>query len=183
MNGAATSACSIPSSAIADQYEVLRAAALGEALPLKARSGLMLFLRRGMWGWAQALTATASAPREIFLAGVASPHRRVRAYINDVLLGDTVTSPAGRFLIEAERDVAAGNHIIRVEVLGPDGVEVIAGATVPFEREPGEVVAAVAPTALNATVPAPVPQDTTMERGALPRPKSLPLNSRVSRTP
>ncbi len=43
---------------------MLRGAALGEVLPLKARSGLMLFLRRGMWGWAQALTATASSPRE-----------------------------------------------------------------------------------------------------------------------
>jgi nucleoid-associated protein YgaU len=103
--------------------------------------------------------------RKIFLAGVANPHRRVRAYINDVLLGDTVASPAGRFLIEAERDVSAGNHIIRVEVLGPDDVEVIAGATVPFERELGEAVAAVAPTVLNATVPAPVPQDTTMQKG------------------
>lgn len=65
MNSAATSACSsILPPAIAAQYEVLRGAALGEALPLKARSGLMLFLRRGMWGWAQALTAAASSPRE-----------------------------------------------------------------------------------------------------------------------
>jgi hypothetical protein len=30
-------------------------AALGEALPPEARSGLTLFLRRGMWGWARAL--------------------------------------------------------------------------------------------------------------------------------
>jgi hypothetical protein len=43
---------------------VLRAAALGEALPLKARSGLMLFLRQGMWGWSKALTVTASFTRE-----------------------------------------------------------------------------------------------------------------------
>jgi hypothetical protein len=64
VNHAATSASSILPSAIADQYEVLRGAALGEVLPLKARSGLMLFLRRGMWGWAQALTATANASRE-----------------------------------------------------------------------------------------------------------------------
>jgi hypothetical protein len=28
---------------------------LGEALPPEARSGLMLFLHRGMWGWARAL--------------------------------------------------------------------------------------------------------------------------------
>jgi transposase len=46
----ATPVCSILSSAIAAQYEVLRMAALGEALPPMARSGLMLFLRRGMWG-------------------------------------------------------------------------------------------------------------------------------------
>jgi hypothetical protein len=52
--------------AIADQYEVLRSAALGEVLPLKARSGLMLFLRRGMWGWARALPAAASPDQEQF---------------------------------------------------------------------------------------------------------------------
>ena len=62
MNIAAASAWS--SSAIADQYEVLRGAALGEALPLKARSGLMLFLRRGMWGWAKALSVAAYSPQE-----------------------------------------------------------------------------------------------------------------------
>jgi hypothetical protein len=44
-------------SAIATQYETLRRAALGEALPPEARSGLMLFLRRGMWGWARVLAA------------------------------------------------------------------------------------------------------------------------------
>jgi hypothetical protein len=41
---------------IVTQYETLRQAALGNALPpLEARSGLMLFLRRGMWGWARAM--------------------------------------------------------------------------------------------------------------------------------
>lgn len=44
---------------IVADYETLRAAALGEALPIMARSGLMLFLRRGLWGWAQALTTAA----------------------------------------------------------------------------------------------------------------------------
>lgn len=43
------------------QYEALRLAALGEPLPPEARSGLALFLRRGMWGWARALAA-ASTP-------------------------------------------------------------------------------------------------------------------------
>lgn len=36
-------------------------AALGEALPPTARSGLMLFLRRGMWGWAKALAVAGTA--------------------------------------------------------------------------------------------------------------------------
>jgi hypothetical protein len=44
----------VPPSAVA-QYETLRSAALGQALPLEARCGLMLFLRRGMWGWVRAL--------------------------------------------------------------------------------------------------------------------------------
>lgn len=38
------------------QYETLRAAALGSALPPEARAGLMLFLHAGMWGWARAAT-------------------------------------------------------------------------------------------------------------------------------
>ena len=47
----------------AARYETLRRAVLGEALPPEARSGLLLFLRRGMWGWARAL-AVARVPRE-----------------------------------------------------------------------------------------------------------------------
>ena len=39
------------------QYETLRAAALGNALPPETRAGLMLFLHTGVWGWARAVTA------------------------------------------------------------------------------------------------------------------------------
>jgi hypothetical protein len=42
--------------AIAARYERLRSAMLGEALPPDARSGLVVFLHRGMWGWARALS-------------------------------------------------------------------------------------------------------------------------------
>lgn len=44
------------------QYEALRSAVLGAMLPPEARAGLLLFLRRGMCGWARAL-ATMRAPR------------------------------------------------------------------------------------------------------------------------
>ena len=37
-------------------------ATLGEALPLESRSGLALFLRRGMWRWARTLATTIPWP-------------------------------------------------------------------------------------------------------------------------
>ena len=47
-----------PPTAIVARYERLRSAMLGEALPPDARSGLVVFLHRGMWGWARVLTVT-----------------------------------------------------------------------------------------------------------------------------
>ena len=46
---------------VAANYEALRMAALGDVLPLEARSGLALFLRRGMWGWARTLAAAGAS--------------------------------------------------------------------------------------------------------------------------
>lgn len=88
--------------------------------------------------------------RKIFIAGAADPGRKVRAYANDILLGEVITSPGGRFLIETERDLPVGDYIIRVDGLEPDGAKVVTRAAVPFEREPGEAISAVAP---GATVP------------------------------
>ncbi|WP_322418580.1 LysM peptidoglycan-binding domain-containing protein [Mesorhizobium huakuii] len=82
---------------------------------------------------------------KIFVAGLADPGRKVRAYANDILLGDALTSPDGHFLVEATRDIPVGSYTIHVDGLDADGVKVVARAAVPFEREPGEAVAAVAP--------------------------------------
>lgn len=49
-------------SRVVAQYEALRKAALGDALPLEARSGLLLFLRRGLWGWAQGMATAGVSP-------------------------------------------------------------------------------------------------------------------------
>jgi hypothetical protein len=51
------------SSIAVTQYETLRMAALGNALPPEARAGLMLFLHMGMWGWARAVTAMRTVER------------------------------------------------------------------------------------------------------------------------
>src|SRR5881409_2750026 len=47
---------------IAHQVGAARRAALGEPLPPDARCGLLLFLRRGMWAWTQALATATRAP-------------------------------------------------------------------------------------------------------------------------
>src|SRR5690606_28604191 len=57
---------------------------------------------------------------------------------------------AGRFLVEARRELPVGSYMIRADALDANGA-VLARAAVPFEREPGEAIAAVAPS---ATAPA-----------------------------
>lgn len=47
---------------VALRYEALRNAALGHVLSPEARSGLLLFLRRGMWGWARVLATAGTSP-------------------------------------------------------------------------------------------------------------------------
>ena len=80
----------------------------------------------------------------IFVAGRADAGSTVRVYAGTVFLGDAVASEGGRFLVEAKRHLEVGNYLIRADLLGPDG-SVVARAAVPFEREPGEAIAAVAP--------------------------------------
>ena len=94
--------------------------------------------------------------RKIFVAGAADPGRRVRGYANAILLGDALASPDGRFLIEAERDLPVGDYIIRIDALDADGATVVARAAVPFEREPGETIAAVAPPVKPRLLPKPL---------------------------
>ena len=91
---------------------------------------------------------------KIFVAGTADPGRKVRAYANEILLGEAVTSEKGQFLIEVTRDLPVGDYTVRVDLLDADGAKVIARAAVPFQREPGEAVAAVAPS-VDAESPAP----------------------------
>lgn len=79
----------------------------------------------------------------IFVAGHADPGLTVRVYANELLLGDAVASEGGRFLVEARRELPVGNYLIRADLLSKDGT-VVARAAVPFEREAGENIAAVA---------------------------------------
>lgn len=98
--------------------------------------------------------------KKVFVAGMAEPNQRVRVYAGEMLLGETKADANGRFLVEAERDLPVGNYVIRADALGADGLQVVARAAVPFEREPGEAIAAVAPSVqqpspAESAVPAP----------------------------
>ncbi|MDW6021235.1 LysM peptidoglycan-binding domain-containing protein [Mesorhizobium sp. BAC0120] len=91
--------------------------------------------------------------RKIFVAGVGQAGRYVRVYANEMLLGEAKVGEGGRFLVEAQRDLPVGQYTIRADML--DGATVIARAAVPFEREPGEAMAAVVPNGKSGQASAP----------------------------
>ncbi|MFC5385726.1 Ig-like domain-containing protein [Aquamicrobium segne] len=100
---------------------------------------------------------------KIFIAGRADAGRKVRVYANEILLGEAITSPDGHFLVETSHDLAVGEYIIRVDALDLASDKVVARAQVPFQREPGEVIAAVAPEDENSSDTAPAGTDETDE--------------------
>ncbi len=81
---------------------------------------------------------------KLFIAGTAEAGSTVKVYANDDLVGVTKTSPNGRFLVQAVRELAVGDYIVRADMIGKDGVTVVARAAVPFKREAGDRVSAVA---------------------------------------
>jgi len=132
--------------------------------------------------------------KKIFIAGSADAGRKVRAYANEILIGETQTSPEGRFLIEADRELPVGDYIIRVDALEPNGAKVVARAAVPFQREPGEAVAAVAPQptapaapATDATAPAtaaaPAAEAKTAMAGEVPAKSAEPAPAQEATAP
>ncbi|RFC61933.1 LysM peptidoglycan-binding domain-containing protein [Fulvimarina endophytica] len=80
----------------------------------------------------------------IFIAGAAPAGAPIRAYLDNGLLDEARTNASGRYLVETDREVSVGDHMVRVDRLGPSG-EVVARVSVPFSR-PGEgAMAAVSP--------------------------------------
>ena len=55
------------------RYEMLRAAALGTALPPEARSGLTILLHRGMWAWVRTILRTPSQCPPVAVTTVSLP--------------------------------------------------------------------------------------------------------------
>jgi nucleoid-associated protein YgaU len=81
---------------------------------------------------------------KIFVAGTADAGSMVKVYANNDQLGMTKTLLNGHFLVQTVEELAVGDYIIRADMLGKDGITVIASAAVPFKREAGERLSAVA---------------------------------------
>ncbi|OLP55943.1 hypothetical protein BJF92_02200 [Rhizobium rhizosphaerae] len=95
-----------------------------------------------------AVTAVEIEGSRIFVAGTAPAGALVRAYADNTFIGEAKAGANGRFVIDGQIDLSVGSHIIRADLIGPDGVKVTMRASVPFERPAGAQVAAVAqPTA------------------------------------
>ncbi|HWJ20232.1 MAG TPA: hypothetical protein VNR65_16055 [Geobacterales bacterium] len=62
------------SATLVAQYETLRSAMLGEALPPDARSWLIVFLRHGMWEWARTLTLGTRGQEPLSVSPSSSAH-------------------------------------------------------------------------------------------------------------
>jgi hypothetical protein len=62
------------SPSVVERYELLRAAMLGAALPAVSRTGLVIFLHRGMWAWARTIVLDPVEPRTIPACAVRPSH-------------------------------------------------------------------------------------------------------------
>lgn len=91
-----------------------------------------------------AIEAVEIEGQSVFVAGNAKGGSRVIVHANDILLGSSAVSPEGRFLVQSRQPLAVGDYIVKAELLD-NANRVVATARVPFRREAGENISAVAP--------------------------------------
>jgi nucleoid-associated protein YgaU len=68
-------------------------------------------------------------------AGGAPPGTRLRLYVDDKLVGETVADTQGRWAFQPENQPSIGRHRLRVDQISPADGRVLARAEVPFQRE------------------------------------------------
>ncbi len=90
-----------------------------------------------------AIEAVEIEGQSVFVAGKANGGNRVIVHANDTLLGASLISPDGRFLVQSKQPLSVGDYIIRADLLD-NANRVLATARVPFRREAGENISAVA---------------------------------------
>ena len=81
---------------------------------------------------------------KMFIAGAAEPGRRVAVYVDNTFVGFADGSREGRFLLEVERKLSRGEHLVRADIYDAKGIAVASRAEVPLIHEPDEPAAIVA---------------------------------------
>ncbi len=73
---------------------------------------------------------------KIFIAGTGEPRTSVSIYLENEFLGTAKIADNGAFLFEANRELEAGRHNIRADMVKGTGVDVLARAEVTLVHEP-----------------------------------------------
>ncbi|WP_176083984.1 LysM peptidoglycan-binding domain-containing protein [Martelella sp. HB161492] len=84
----------------------------------------------------------------LYIAGDGTANAAVRGYVDNAFAAQDTVNAKGSFVIQATIDIPVGRHQIRVDMLDKDG-NVIARASVPFDRPEGNQVSAVAKAPAN----------------------------------
>lgn len=95
---------------------------------------------------------------KIFVAGTATAGSKVRALINETVIGESTAEASGNFVIEGSVDLPVGSHTVTAEALDADG-KVVVRVRVPFERpDAHQATVAAQSTAPSSQAPQ-APQD------------------------
>ncbi len=78
----------------------------------------------------------------LFVAGEGEIGATIRGYVDDALVAEGSVNVEGNYVLEAKTEVSVGLHTIRVDMLDTDN-RVVARAVVPFDRPPGNQIAAI----------------------------------------
>ncbi len=97
-------------------------------------------------------------------SGKAAPDSRVRVYVSDRFTGEAAADATGAWSITASREIEAGPHALRADLIGPDG-KVGERIELPFLRESPERIASLqAQRADDATSTEPAVQQQEQEQ-------------------
>jgi len=95
-----------------------------------------------------ALDAVETEGRMVYAAGTGNPGTLVRIYADDTYIGETATNDDGRWLLETEAEIAAGNVVVRADELQEGSADVVRRAEVPFFKQADAI--ALLPTTAEA---------------------------------
>ncbi len=77
---------------------------------------------------------------KLFVAGAGEPDSDVRVYVDNQLIGSARTGSDGRWLLEADKKIEAGEVDVRADQVGDEQGKVVARSEVTFEHAENEIV-------------------------------------------